>query len=291
MGSRQDFRKFLDEHDVVPAIGAHDALSAKLIEEAGFPAVWASGFGIAYAQQFLADANLVTMVENAAAAAHMVEAVSCPVIVDIDNGYGNAINVMRTIREYIKAGVAAVALEDQSFPKRCGIYPGYKDRSVISIDEQCGKLRAARDIAGDDLFIIARTDAFNTGHTLDEVLERTHAYINAGADSVFAISSHIEDLQAFAGKWDKEDIPLTVVPTLMPDRKINDFRDMGYKIIIYSVHVLQGAVRGMQIVLNNLKELDEWGSTLESGQMISFDELVEHIGLQQLGELEEKYVS
>jgi phosphoenolpyruvate phosphomutase len=290
MGSRQDFRKFLDEHDVVPAIGAHDALSAKLIEEAGFPAVWASGFGIAYAQQFRADANLVTMVENAAAAAHMVEAVSCPVIADIDNGYGNAINVMRTTHEYIKAGVAAVALEDQTFPKRCGIYPGYKDRSVISIDEHCGKLKAARDIAGDDLFIIARTDAFDTGHTVDEVLERTHAYIDAGADSVFAISSHIEDLQAFAGKWDREEIPLTVVPTLMPDKSISDFRDMGFKIIIYSVHVLQGAIKGMQIVLNNLKDRDEWGSTLEDGHMISFKELVEYIGLQQLGELETKYI-
>lgn len=290
MGARQDFLNFLSSHDVVPAIGAHDAISAKLIEDAGFPAVWASGFGIAYAQQFRADANLVTMVENAAAAAHMVEAVSCPVIADIDNGYGNAINVMRTINEYKKAGVSAVALEDQSFPKRCGIYPGYTGRSVIPVTEHCGKLRAARDAGGDDIFLIARTDAFNTGHTLDEVLERTKAYVDAGADSVFAISSDIDDLRAFADRWDRDDIPLAVVPTLMPDTTTNEFREMGYKLIIYSVHVLQAAIQGMNNLLTNLKERGEFGSSLEASEMISFSKLVDYIGLRQLGELENKYI-
>jgi phosphoenolpyruvate phosphomutase len=289
MDTRQKFGQFLDQHDVVTVVGAHDALSAKLIEEAGFPAVWASGFGIAYAQQFRPDANIVTMVENAAAASHMVDAVSIPVIADIDNGYGNAINVKRTIRQYIQSGVSAVALEDQTFPKRCGIYPGYSDRSIISVKEMVGKLKMARDTAQNELFLIARTDAFNTGHTVEVVLERAYAYVEAGADSVFAISSDVDDLKSFASKWDLPNVPLTVVPTLMPNHTINDFREMGFRIVIFSAHVLQAAITGMQTLLANLKERGEFGTSQDAGQMIPFSEFVNLIGLQELGDVEERY--
>jgi phosphoenolpyruvate phosphomutase len=290
MGRRQDFREFLDRHDVVIAPGAHDAASARLIEAAGFPAVWASGFGIAYAQQFRADANLVTMVENAEAAAHIVEAVSCPVVADIDNGYGNAINVLRTIRRYVQAGVTAVELEDQVYPKRCGIFPGKQNRALISTAEMVGKLQAARDAAGDDIFLIARSDAFDTGHTLEQVLERLHAYVDAGADMVTAVSSHVADLRAYSAAWDRRDIPLMVAPTLMPDLTARDFRDMGFKLVIYSVHVLQAAISGMQYMLAHLKQHEEWGTLLADDRMISFATLVETIGLGELGQLESKYL-
>ena len=143
MDKARQLRELLRRNGAIVAVGAHDALSARLIERAGFDAVWASGFAISAAQFALPDANVLTMTENLEIIRQMSRATDLPVIADIDNGYGNAINVMRTITEYEAAGVAAISIEDNIFPKRCSFYSGVQ-RELVSVEEHCGKIRAAK---------------------------------------------------------------------------------------------------------------------------------------------------
>jgi len=169
---------------VVP--GCYDALSAKVLERAGFPAVYMTGYGTSLALLGLPDAGLATMSEMHLNARYIANAVAVPVIADADNGYGNAINVMRTVREYIQTGVAGIHIEDQAIPKRCGHVAG---RRVIAIEEAVGKYRAAAAVRRDldpDFVLIARTDARGAhGGSLDEAIRRANAYLEAGADLAF----------------------------------------------------------------------------------------------------------
>lgn len=169
---------------VVP--GCYDALSAKVLERAGFPAVYMTGYGTSLALLGMPDAGLATMSEMHLNARYIANAVAVPVIADADNGYGNAINVMRTVREYIQTGVAGIHIEDQAIPKRCGHVAG---RRVIPIEEAVGKYRAAAAVRRDldpDFVLIARTDARGAhGGSLDEAIRRANAYLEAGADLAF----------------------------------------------------------------------------------------------------------
>jgi 2-methylisocitrate lyase-like PEP mutase family enzyme len=169
---------------IVP--GCYDALSARVLERVGFPAVYMTGYGTSLALLGLPDAGLATMSEMHLNARYIANAVAVPVIADADNGYGNAINVMRTVREYIQTGVAGIHIEDQIIPKRCGHVAG---RQVIPLEEAVGKVRAAAAVRRDldpDFVLIARTDARGAyGGSLDEAIRRAHAYLDAGADLAF----------------------------------------------------------------------------------------------------------
>mgnify|MGYP001346009017 CR=1 FL=1 len=161
--------------------GAHNPLSARLVEEAGFDAIWASGFEIS-ASQAVPDANILTFSENLEIARGIANAVEIPVIADCDSGFGNAVNVIRTIREYEAAGVAGICIEDNIFPKRCSFYSGSR-RELVSVEEHAGKIRAAKAAQRDpDTFIIARTEALIAGWGREEALRRARAYADAGAD-------------------------------------------------------------------------------------------------------------
>jgi 2-methylisocitrate lyase-like PEP mutase family enzyme len=166
--------------------GCYDALSARILERIGFPAVYMTGYGTSLALLGLPDAGLATMTEMHLNARYIANAVSVPVIADADNGYGNAVNVMRAVREYIQTGVAAIHLEDQAVPKRCGHVAG---REIIPIEEAVGKYRAADRVRRDldpDFVVIARTDARGAhGGSLDEAIRRANAYLAAGADLAF----------------------------------------------------------------------------------------------------------
>jgi 2-methylisocitrate lyase-like PEP mutase family enzyme len=166
--------------------GCYDALSARVLERTGFPAVYMTGYGTSLALLGLPDAGLATMSEMHLNARYIANAVSVPVIADADNGYGNAINVIRTVREYIQTGVAGIHIEDQAIPKRCGHVAG---RRVIPLEEAVGKYRAADAVRRDldpDFVLIARTDARGAhGGSLDEAIRRANAYVDAGADMAF----------------------------------------------------------------------------------------------------------
>jgi len=166
--------------------GCFNAMSARVLENADFPAIYMSGYGTSLSLTGLPDAGLVTLTEMVANARYIAAAVQVPVIADADNGYGNAINVIRTVREFIGAGIAGVHIEDQVAPKRCGHVAG---REVIARDEAVGKIRAAvaaRDESDPDFVLIARTDARGAhGGSLDEAIGRANAYLAAGADLAF----------------------------------------------------------------------------------------------------------
>src|SRR2546423_4207646 len=173
-------RELLVQRDLLVAPGAYDALSARLIAQAGFPAVYMTGFGTAASVLGQPDVGLLTMSEMVSCAAALAAVVGDrPLIADADTGYGNPINVRRTVREYERAGVAAIHIEDQVWPKKCGHLEG---KQVIPLREMVQKIRAAVDARQDpDLVIIGRTDA-NGVHGLDEALRRATAYLEAGAD-------------------------------------------------------------------------------------------------------------
>ncbi len=166
--------------------GCYNAVSARVLEAAGFGAIYMTGYGTSLALTGLPDAGLVTMSEMVANARYIAGSVRVPLIADADNGYGNAINVIRTVREYIAAGVAGIHLEDQVMPKRCGHVAG---RVVIPMEEAVGKIRAAADTRDEydpDFVLIARTDARGAhGGSLEEAIRRANAFLAAGADLAF----------------------------------------------------------------------------------------------------------
>jgi len=169
---------------IVP--GCYNALSGKILEKVGFPAVYMTGYGTSLSLLGMPDAGFATMSEMHANARYIANAVDVPVIADADNGYGNALNVIRTVREYIQTGVAGIHIEDQILPKRCGHVAG---RQVIPMEEAVGKYRAAADVRDredPDFVLIARTDARGAhGGSLDEAIRRANAYLEAGADMAF----------------------------------------------------------------------------------------------------------
>src|SRR6059036_1069931 len=214
-------------------LGAHDALSAKLAEEAGFDAIWASGFGIS-AVNALPDANILTMSETLDAVRRMSDAVRIPVIADCDNGFGNAINVMRTVAEYERAGVAGICIEDNIFPKRCSFYAGVQ-RELVPTDEHVRKIQAAKAAQHDpDFVVIARTEALIAGWGQDEALKRAAAYADAGADAVLIHSKSptFDELRAVSQQWSGR-VPLVVVPTIFGSVTADELERHGFKIVIF----------------------------------------------------------
>ena len=197
MKQREWLRARLAARETVWSAGAYDALSAKMIAAAGFDALLTTGFGISASHLGQPDVELYTMTENLAVVRHIVNAVDIPVVADCDTGYGNAVNVMRTVREFEQAGVAALILEDQVVPKRCPAIANIVE--VLPRDEAVAKIRAAVEARRDpDLVIIARTDA----STEQEAIERARAYAAAGADMVQPISKTFRTadmLRRFAG--------------------------------------------------------------------------------------------
>jgi len=179
-------RQLLNARRTIVAPGCYNALSAKILDTVGFPALYMTGYGTSLSLLGMPDAGLCTMTEMHGNARYIANAVKVPVIADADNGYGNAINVIRTVREYVQTGVAAIHLEDQIIPKRCGHVAG---RRVVSVEEAAGKIRAAdhaRREIDPDFVLIARTDARGAhGGSLDDAIRRANAYLEAGADVAF----------------------------------------------------------------------------------------------------------
>lgn len=179
-------RALLKEGRTLFAPGCYNALSARILDQVGFDALYMTGYGTSISLLGMPDAGLATMTEMHLNARYIANATKTPVIADCDNGYGNAVNVVRAVKEYIQTGVAGVHIEDQAIPKRCGHVAG---RRVISIEEACGKYRAADEARGEidpDFLLIARTDARGAhGGSLDEAIARANAYLDAGADMAF----------------------------------------------------------------------------------------------------------
>src|ERR671925_376522 len=232
MHSAAKLRQLFARPGIIKVVGAHDALSAKLIERAGFDAIWASGFEISASLKCIPDASFITSSEQLEIERNIAEAVTIPVIADCDTGYGNALNVKRTVNDRERAGVAAICIEDNVYPKRCSFYAGVR-RELIPIDEHCGKIRAAKAAQTvPDFMVIARTEALIAGWGREEALKRAHAYADAGADAVLihSKSKTFDELRAVARAWSGR-VPMVVVPTIFDGVTAAELEEAGFKIV------------------------------------------------------------
>ena len=273
--------------DILLAPGIYDALSGLIAEQTGARAVYLSGASIAYTRFGRSDVGLVSASEVHDTLAAVTDRIQIPVIVDADTGFGNALNVQRTIRNFERAGAAAIQIEDQSFPKRCGHLDG---KTLISKDEMVGKIKAAIDARKEtNTLIIARTDARGV-EGLSEAIDRAQAYQEAGADILFIEAPHSIDEMKLIRKSFGEDIPLLanmVEGGKTPIKTANDLKSLGFNIVIFP----GGAVRAATFQLQQYYAgLIENGSTLEfSDSMHNFDSLNSVIGTPELLKLGKKY--
>jgi len=283
-----DLKKVLQEPGIIIAPGATDAFIARIIEELGFKAVYVTGAGIANTLGF-PDIGLTTLNEVVERARIISRAVNIPVIADADTGYGNAINVMRTVKEFIDAGVAAIQLEDQVTPKKCGHFEG---KSVISAEEMVGKIQAAieaKEEVGEELLIIARTDARDV-YGLDEAIRRGNLYARAGADIIFIEAPRsIEELERICREVKAPLLVNMVEGGKTPLIPAKELEKMGFKIVIYPNTALRVAGYAVREALKILREKGDTTSILD--RMLSWDERQNLVRLPYYRQLERKYLS
>ncbi len=250
MNARQELRKLLAGPGYVIAPGAYDTLTARLVQLAGFEAVYLTGGGYSRANGY-PDVGLLTMTEVVQWIARTVDSVEIPVIADMDSGYGNAVNVVRAVREYEKTGVAAFHLEDQISPKKCGHYEG---KQLVPKAEMVGKIKAAVDTRRDaDMVIIARTDA-RAVEGLQSALDRMNAYLEAGADVGFVEApQNAQELAAIPKSISKPAMANIFEGGKTPPLPRNELEAMGYRIGIYPSQTHRAAIAAAKKVLAVLK--------------------------------------
>jgi carboxyvinyl-carboxyphosphonate phosphorylmutase len=286
---RARLRELLAGPRPVVAPGAYDALSARLVEQAGFGAVYMTGFGTTASLIGRPDVGLLTGAEMVDNARRIVAAVDVPVIADADTGYGNAINVVRTVQAYEQAGVAGVHLEDQVMPKKCGHMSG---KAVIGADEMAGKIRAAVTARRDpDFVVIARTDAAAV-EGLDAALERARAYADAGADLLFVEAPTSEDDIARVARELAGVAPLVFnwaeggrTPPLPLDR----IAELGFALVLFPIGTLLAATAGVRALLAVLRADGTPTAALPGAP--TFDEFTDLIGLPEIRSLEDRFGS
>ena len=231
--------------------GAHDALSARLLAEAGFAAIWMSGFGLAAAQFAFPDVNLVTMTESVEAARRAAAAAAAPLIVDADNGFGDVHNVARAVREYGQAGAAGVCIEDNIFPKRCSLYPG-APRELVTPQEMCEKLEAARRAADPfGMLLIGRVESLIAELGPEDAVTRANAYAEAGADAILVHGRAFAPLREIALSR-RVAKPLVLVPTLFSDVSLAEVEACGFAAVIFANQLLRATVHAAQAMLGPL---------------------------------------
>jgi 2,3-dimethylmalate lyase len=279
-------RELLSRQAPVLAPGAYDALSARLVEAAGFPAVYMTGFGVAGSLLGRPDVGLVTMTEMVEASRRIVAAVSVPVIADADTGYGNALNVIRTVREYERAGVAGIHLEDQVAPKRCGHFAG---KQVIAAETMVDRIRAAVAARTDpDFVLIARTDV-RAVEGVDAAIERGRRYREAGADVLFieALQSE-QEIEEVAGAL--RDVPLLfnwAEGGRTPPTELDRLRELGFSIVIFPLTALLAATHAIQ---NALAQVAADGSpTRAMNNLPGLADFTGLVGMDEVNEIAERF--
>lgn len=255
---RRELRQGLEGSDALTAVGAHDAMSARLIEQNGFDAVWVSGFGVSTMTHAVPDLNLVTMSEALAAAVRIDSATTLPVVADCDNGFGGLGNVVRTVREYERAGIAGICIEDNLFPKRNSLLDDSVLRDLIPVDDQASRIAAGKAAQEDPQFVfIARVEALIAGHGVAEACKRADAYVEAGADAILIHSrdKSLQEITAFLDQWrGVGTVPLVAVPTLFPSFSTARLSEMGFRLVIFANQAMRAAISSMEATLAALAE-------------------------------------
>jgi carboxyvinyl-carboxyphosphonate phosphorylmutase len=279
-------RELLSAGELIVAPGAYDCLSARLIEAAGFPAIYMTGFGTAASYLGRPDVGLLGMSEMVDQARRIVQAVDVPVIADADTGYGNAINVIRTVQAYESAGVAALHIEDQLAPKKCGHMEG---KQLIPAAEMVEKIRAAVAAKNSpDFVIIARTDA-RAVEGLEPAIDRAHRYREAGADLLFVEAPESErDIERVASALG--DVPLLfnwAEGGKTPPMPLPRLRELGFRLVIFPIGALLVAARAIRELMNTLVEHGTPASAAD--RMLPFQDFIAFMGLGEVRALEQRF--
>jgi len=286
-------RKMINEGKTVVGVGAQDALSGLLVQRAGFDAVYVGSYSTEASFLGKPDLALMSKTERLLLVRNVVKAVDVPVIADMEEGYGNAISVMDSIRDFEDAGVAGIHIDDEQLPCKCPFLPGIPRNQLISVDEMCGKIEAAVDARQDpDFLIIARCDTIGTvpletyyeKNMIEDVVERSNAYVDAGADGIMLMALNVGEMEYFAKRIKGLRVGLFAP---MEPIAIKEFERTGYAMTIGSIATLYMYVRGL---LDGLKKLYETGDWNEIADHISTDdEFYEVLGLQDYRAFYDKY--
>ncbi len=272
-------RQLLRQPGLLQVPGCYDGVSARLLERAGFPAAYLSGFGVAASALGLPDTGLMCFAEMAERVAAVAAAVGIPVIADGDTGYGGVGNVQRTVRRFARAGAAAVQIEDQVWPKRCGHTPG---KQVVPLPEAVARVRAAADARERDIVLVARTDA-RAVHGFEEALRRCRAFVDAGADVIFCEAPESRaEMAALA-----EAVPAPLLANVVeggrtPLLSRAELEALGYKIAIYPIALLLAAVAGMRRHLEACGGTRDFAPWPDAGGFAALQELVGFPGHDRL---------
>lgn len=283
MNQSTQLRNLLRGQSIVMAPGAPDAITARLIQKAGFPAIYMTGFGATASRLGTPDIGLLSQTEMTTHARDMARAVDIPIIADADTGYGGPSNIHRTVREYIQAGVAAIHLEDQVAPKRCGQMAGIR---LIDAQESALRLECALDARGnDELLIIGRTDALPAAG-IDEAIRRARVYQEAGVDLVFVDGiKKIAEVEAVAKAVKGPKIVSIVDGNETTALTASDLQDMGFSVVFYAVTTLFTAAKAVSDVLAELRRAGTpKGSAAAMATYAQFSELVDLPFHQRLDE-------
>ncbi|RPJ10573.1 MAG: oxaloacetate decarboxylase [Deltaproteobacteria bacterium] len=279
------FRKLMLDKEIFVIPGCHDALSAKIVELVGFKAVTMGGYAASAASLAKPDVSLLTLTEYVNIARNIVQAVDLPLFVDGDTGHGNVTNVGRTVRVFENAGVAALFIEDQVFPKRCGHMEG---KQIIPTAEMVAKVKAAVDARVDeDLVIMARTDAIAV-YGVDDAIERANLYREAGADLIFVEAPRsVEEMRRINTNVDAPTLAIQLEGGKTPLLTTKDLQEIGFSVVVYpnaTVYATAWALKGLW------ETLKKEGTTRSfTDRMIGFDDFNTLVGLDKIRELESFY--
>jgi len=252
---------------------AHNGLSAKIVQEAGFGGIWASGLSLS-AQLGVRDNNEASWTQVVEVCDLMSECTDIPILLDGDTGFGNFNNARRLIGKLERSDIAGVCLEDKLFPKTNSFIDG-ELQPLADIDEFCGKIMACKDAQKDpDFMVVARLEAFITGYGLDEAYARADAYHKSGADAILCHSKKKDDgdIKAFMEAWGDR-CPVVIVPTKYPDVHCNTFRDYGVSMVIWANHNMRASISAMQKVTNEIYEKQSLSTVEASGDIVSVAEV------------------
>jgi phosphoenolpyruvate phosphomutase len=246
MKKTTQFKELLNSDHLEFLMEAHNGLSARIVEEAGFKGIWGSGLTIS-ASEAVRDSNEMSWTQVLDIVEYMSDATTIPIMLDADTGYGNFNNMRRLVRKLEQCNVAAACIEDKIFPK-CNSFINSEDQSLADLDEFVGKIKAAKDTQQDpDFCVVARTEAFVVGRGVGEALERADAFYRAGADAVLVHSkiATSDEIVAFMAQWHKE-CPVVIVPTKYYSTPTKVFEDAGVRMVIWANHLLRASITAMQ---------------------------------------------
>ncbi len=279
-------RELLRTKDLVRFMGTHNGLSARLVEQAGFEAVWQSGLEVSTSFA-VPDANILTMSEYLNVAEQINDATSLPVMVDCDTGYGNSNNVIHMVKKFEATGIAAVCIEDKMFPKVNSYIPGRQELAPIA--EFVGKIMAAKNAQNSkDFMVVARVEALIAGWGQEEALKRAHAYVDAGADAIFIHSKALDsrEIIEFVKAWSNK-APLVICPTSYPSITEEQMKELGIKMVIYANHGIRAAIKSMKDIYG---EIIKNGIVAVNDKIASMKDVFELQGMHLMKEHEKKYL-